>query len=106
MPVSEAQKKASAKYLEKLDEVRIRMPKGKKDIIQAHAAALGESVNSFINRAIDQTMVQEATGSPTRTAEPVVVSLPSKDGKRASAAPEGRTEGINAAQADKLKGKG
>lgn len=56
MPVSEAQKKASVKYLEKLDEVRIRMPKGRKDIIKAHAEAQGESVNGFINRAIDNQM--------------------------------------------------
>lgn len=56
MSVSEAQKKASIKYLEKLDEIRIRMPKGQKDAIKAHAEARGESVNGFINRAIDETM--------------------------------------------------
>ena len=56
MSVSEAQKKASAKYLEKLDEVRIRMPKGRKAAIQAHAEAYSESVNGFINRAISETM--------------------------------------------------
>lgn len=56
MSVSDAQKKASAKYLDKLDEVRIRMPKGRKAIIQAHAEAQGESVNGFINRAIDNQM--------------------------------------------------
>lgn len=59
MPVSEAQKKASVKYLEKLDEVRIRMPKGRKDIIKSHAEAQGESVNGFINRAIDETMERD-----------------------------------------------
>lgn len=59
MAVSEAQKKASVKYLEKLDEIRIRMPKGKKEIIQAHAAAQGESVNGFINRAVDETMERD-----------------------------------------------
>lgn len=59
MSVSEAQKKASVKYLEKLDEVRIRMPKGKKETIKAHAETKGESVNGFINRAIDETMERE-----------------------------------------------
>ena len=62
MPVSDAQKKASMKYLEKLDEVRIRMPKGRKAIIQDYAAAIGESVNSYINGAIDDRMAQEADG--------------------------------------------
>ncbi len=60
MPVSEAQKKASVKYLEKLDEVRIRMPKGHKATIQAHAEARGESVNGFINRAILETMERDS----------------------------------------------
>lgn len=61
MPVSKAQQKAVSKYVkEKYDRIEIKAPKGKKEIIQAHAAAQGESVNSFINRAIDQTMVQEA----------------------------------------------
>ena len=59
MPVSDAQKKASVRYLEKLDEVRIRMPKGKKATIQAHAEAHSESVNGFINRAISETMERD-----------------------------------------------
>lgn len=59
MPVSDAQKKASVRYLEKLDEVRIRMPKGKKATIQAHAEAHSESVNGFINRAIQETMERD-----------------------------------------------
>ena len=84
MPVSEAQRKAAAKYLEKLDEIRIRMPKGRKDIIQAHAAAQGESVNGFINRAIDHEMERDTTGGPQEAAEAPtgagVVSLPSGAG--------------------------
>lgn len=59
MAVSEAQKKASVKYLEKLDEIRIRMPKGKKELIKAHADAQGESVNAYINTAIDQRMERD-----------------------------------------------
>ena len=59
MPVSDAQKKASVRYLEKLDEVRIRMPKGKKATIQAHADSQGESINAFIGRAIQETMERD-----------------------------------------------
>lgn len=59
MSVSEAQKKASIKYLEKLDEIRIRMPKGQKDVIKAHAEARGESVNAFVGRAIEETMQRD-----------------------------------------------
>lgn len=44
------------------DEIKIRVPKGKKDLIQAHAEAQGESTNGFINRAISETM--ERDGKP------------------------------------------
>ena len=59
MSVSEAQKKASIKYLEKLDEIRIRMPKGKKDDIKEAASAAGESMNQYIINAVDQRMERE-----------------------------------------------
>ena len=42
-----------------LDRLSLAMPKGKKDIIKAHAEARGESVNGFINRAIDEAMERE-----------------------------------------------
>ena len=59
MSVSEAQKKASIKYLEKLDEIRIRMPKGKKDDIKAAASTAGENMNQYIVSAIDQRMERD-----------------------------------------------
>ena len=41
--------------MEKLDRVNLTMPKGKKAAVQSHADSQGESVNAFINRAIDET---------------------------------------------------
>lgn len=41
------------------DEIKVRVPKGKKDIVQDHAARIGESVNAFINRAIDEAMERD-----------------------------------------------
>ena len=41
------------------DKVLVRFPKGKKDIIKAHAEAHGESVNGFINRAIDEAIERD-----------------------------------------------
>lgn len=38
------------------DEIKVRVPKNKKDEIKAHAESKGESVNAFINRAIDEAM--------------------------------------------------
>ncbi len=42
------------------DRVNLTMPKGKKEVLQAHAEAQGESVNAYINKAIDQRMEKEA----------------------------------------------
>lgn len=60
MPASKAQQKAVNKYIkENYDVFQIRMPKGKKDKIKAHAESRGESVNSFINRAVDETIERD-----------------------------------------------
>jgi oligoribonuclease (3'-5' exoribonuclease) len=49
------------KYLAKMDEIRIRMPKesGLKETIQTHAESKGESVQAFIIRAITETIARE-----------------------------------------------
>ena len=53
--VSKAQQKAVHKYVKNnYDRIEVTVPKGKKDIIKAHAESKGESVNGFINRAIDE----------------------------------------------------
>ena len=57
--VSPAQRKATDKYLEKFDEMRVRVPKGQKDIAKAHAESMGESLNAFISRAITETMQRD-----------------------------------------------
>lgn len=60
MTISAAQKKAVAKYnAANYDRVELRVSKGKKEVIEAHAKQHGESVNAFINRAIDATMEQD-----------------------------------------------
>ena len=60
MPVSEAKKMANRKYTDKAyDRVELKVKKGKKSDIQAHAAARGESLNGFINRAIDETVERD-----------------------------------------------
>ena len=60
MPVSKAQQRAVSKYMkENYDVYQIRMPKGKKEVIKAHAESRGESVNGFVNRAIEETMERD-----------------------------------------------
>ena len=58
---SQAQNRATQKYIKNAyDEIKVRMPKGKKDIIKAHAETFDNgSVNAFINRAIDETMKRD-----------------------------------------------
>lgn len=38
------------------DDIKLRVPKGEKAIIKAHADSTGESVNAFIFRAIKKTI--------------------------------------------------
>lgn len=67
-----ARTRAQNKYITKAyDRVNLTMPKGKKNAVQAHAAARGESVNGFINRAISETMERDenAPGAPEEPGE-------------------------------------
>lgn len=59
MAISEARKRANQAYIDKQDELKIRVPKGRKAEIQAHAEAMGESLNAFVGRAINETMERD-----------------------------------------------
>ena len=60
MAVSKAQQKAVSKYMkENYDEIKVRVPKGLKDEIKAHAEVRGESANGFISRAISEQMQRD-----------------------------------------------
>ena len=59
-PASKAQQKAVNKYMrENYDRINLTVPKGRKDEIKIHAEGQGESVNGFINRAIDETIERD-----------------------------------------------
>ncbi len=60
MPASKAQQKAVNKYMSaNYDRINLTVAKGRKAVIQAHAGSQGESVNGFVNRAIDETMERD-----------------------------------------------
>ena len=42
--------------------MELTVPKGRKEEIKVHAQAQGQSVNGFINRAIDETMERDKAG--------------------------------------------
>ena len=44
------------------DEIKVRVSKGRKAEIQSHAEARGQSVNGFINSAIDEKMERDTEG--------------------------------------------
>ena len=56
---TESQKKAANKYLaEKVEDIRIRVPKGEKELIKAAAEQEGKSVNAYILEAVHEKMGQ------------------------------------------------
>ena len=64
MSISTAQQRATAKYVKNTyDRIEVKVPKGEKATIQAHAEQKGESINGFINRAIDETMERDKGGN-------------------------------------------
>ena len=70
-PISEAQRKAVRKYNEKsYDRLEIKVPKGRKAELQEHASAQGESLNGFVNRAIDEAVEREGQAAPDGASEP------------------------------------
>ncbi len=97
MPASKAQQRAVTKYVKsKYDRFGLTMPKGDLDTIKAHAETHSESVNGFINRAIQEAMdrdsgAPEAPGGPQ---EARVVSLPSETLKAAQNAAGAAGEGL------------
>lgn len=67
---SEAQKLSARKWdAANLDRMSLALPKGSRETIKAHAAALGESTNAFIKRAIDRQMERDGVGGPHKAAE-------------------------------------
>ena len=50
------QKKALKKYLNKFYEFKVRIPLDEKDALVKHASKTGESLSSFVKRAIKETM--------------------------------------------------
>lgn len=52
MPSYEYNKEYAKKYLGKLDEIKVRIPKGRKATVEALAAEREQSVNGLINELL------------------------------------------------------
>ena len=76
MAVSKAQQKAVNKYMAaNYDRINLTVAKGQRDIIKAHAETQGESVNGFINRAIDRQISQDREKGPCEAQQAGGISL-------------------------------
>lgn len=61
--VSKAQQRAVHKYVKaNYDRLELTVPRGRKAEIKAHADSCGESVNAFINRAINNQIERDQAG--------------------------------------------
>ena len=56
---TKAHLEGNKKYLQTLDEIKVRVPKGRKAELQAHAEEQGESLNGFIVRAVDEAIERD-----------------------------------------------
>ena len=62
MPASKAQQKAVSKYMKaNYDEIKVRIPKGQKEVVQAYAQSRGESVNALIWELLQDAMGVDKT---------------------------------------------
>lgn len=59
MSQTEAQLRASRKYHDKFDDIKVRVPKGERQVWQDHAASQNESLNGFITRAVSEAMERD-----------------------------------------------
>ena len=56
MAVSDSQRKATNKYLDKFDDIKIRVPKGKREEYKSYASSKGMSLNNLIIDLIEKDM--------------------------------------------------
>ena len=59
MPLTEARASANKRYQQKFDDIKLRVPKGQREILQNHAQSRGESLNGFLARAANETMARD-----------------------------------------------
>lgn len=64
MSQTDAQLRATKKYHGKFDDIKMRVPKGQREVLQNHAQSQGESLNSFLSRAASETMARDKQKQP------------------------------------------
>lgn len=80
---TDARKEANKRYMENFVEIKVRTTPQHRETVKAHASSIDESVNSFIIRAIDQTMKGDIGTTPSST-NPMLPSDVLKTAKNAA----------------------
>lgn len=53
---TQAQLKANAKYHEKLEDIKVRVPKGEREKYKQYAESIGKSLNALIIELLEEDM--------------------------------------------------
>ena len=93
MPVSDAKKKANARWNASKDNIMIRPTKEEGAAIRAAAIAAGQSNQQYILQATRERMCREATGGSTRAVDERISKDITEDENAVLAPSEGRREG-------------
>lgn len=93
MPVSDAKKKANARWNASKDNIMIRPTKEEGAAIRAAAIAAGQSNQQYILQATRERMSREATGVPTRAIDARTSKDTTYRDNGVLDSSEGRTEG-------------
>ena len=93
MPVSDAKKKANARWNASKDNIMIRPTKEEGAAIRAAAIAAGQSNQQYILQATRERMCREATGGSTRPVDTMTSNDIAEDEDAVLGPSEGRREG-------------
>lgn len=58
---TKAHLEGNKRYLEKQDDIKVRVPKGRREEIKAFAESRGKSLNGFIVEAVDEKIERETS---------------------------------------------
>lgn len=62
---TKAHLEGNKRYLEKQDDIKVRVPKGRREEIKAFAESRGKSLNGFIVEAVDEKIEREKNPAPS-----------------------------------------
>ena len=74
---TEAQKRAQKNYMQKFSIARVRMEHDKYESVQSAAAGQGQSVNAYINQAINERMERDGADAGRGNSIPDKTETPS-----------------------------